>query len=328
LTRRFSVGALAVVLAAAVAAGGCASRAPAGPATTSGGTVTADATVPAAWAARVRVDVAAAAGDVARLLPGRWSARVDTRLVASDARLRAEAGWTGAAAGPRGTVAAVAVLPLPPAGATRAAPSAEGGRLIVDLEVYRGLSADGRRIVLRHELTHVATAAWTPPGMPTWLVEGFAEEVGHEGVVACSARLHPLPGGPGCPNGDPAGQGSAVPAALTVDRAAAELAARVRGGAVPTAMPADAAFDGADGRLAQTYEEAWLACRFLAERLGLGGLARLYRDVGARLTGDSAVDGADAERAALLADAGLDWPRFEADWSAYLAASLGPTDVG
>ncbi|WP_052710668.1 hypothetical protein [Pseudofrankia sp. DC12] len=290
--------AAAVLLGAGCA--GCAGRpaAPAGP--TGPVTVRADADVPADWVARVRVDVASAVGGVAGVLPGSWARSVDVRLMASDDRLRAEAGWVKG--GPAGTVAAVAVLPLPSAGAASSSALTEGhGRLVVDLDVYRRLTGDGRRIVLRHELTHLATAAETPAGMPVWLVEGFAEEVGHEGAA------------PG----------------LTVDQAAAELAAEVRAGRVPTALPADAAFDGSDGRLAQTYQEAWLACRLLAERLGLAGLARFYRDVGARLAAPSrspvaagaAGDAAVAD--ALRSEAALSWPAFVADWRAYLTAVLG-----
>jgi hypothetical protein len=299
------VGALVALAAAVVLGAGCAGRRPrpASPAAPGGVvSVQAEADVPVDWVARVRADVASAVGDVAGPLPGSWARRVDVRLVASDDRLRAAAGW--AAGGPVGTVAAVAVLPVPGSGlASSSSPAGEGGgRLVVDLDVYRRLTAAGRRIVLRHELTHLATAAETPAGMPLWLVEGFAEEIGHEGVTG-----------------------------LPVDRAAAELAVEVRAGRVPTTLPADAAFDGSDGRLAQTYQEAWLACRLLAGRLRVAGLAHFYRDVGARLAGPSrataagngADDTASAVAAALRADAGMGWSAFVAGWRAYLTTVLG-----
>ncbi|MBL7551200.1 hypothetical protein I6A60_25525, partial [Frankia sp. AgB1.9] len=291
------VGALVALAAALVLGAGCAGRPP-GPAspTVPGGVVSvqAEADVPVDWVARLRADVASAVGDVAGPRPGSWARRVDVRLVASDVRLRAVAGW--AVGGPVGTVAAVAVLPVPGsslASSSSSPPGEGGGRLVVDLDVYRRLTADGRRIVLRHELTHLATAAETPAGMPVWLVEGFADEIGHEGVTG-----------------------------LPVDRAAAELAVEVRAGRVPTTLPADAAFDGSDGRLAQTYQEAWLACRLLAGRLGVAGLAHFYRDVGARLAGplratpagNGAGDTASAVAAALRADAGMGWSAFVADW--------------
>jgi hypothetical protein len=344
------VGALAVLAAVLVLCAGCAGpsagrRAPAVPVGRI--TVVADADVPADWAARVRAEVTSAVGDVVGLLPGSWSRQVETRLVASDDRLRAVAGWAAGGDSPAGTVAAVAVLPVPAATSAPRTLAGEGGRLVVDLDVYRRLTADGRRIVLRHELTHLATAAETPAGMPVWLVEGFAEEVGHEGVVVCSARFPALPAGPRCPtvpasasaSGSASGSASVPASGLTVDRAAAELAGEVRAGQVPTALPADAAFDGSDGRLAQTYQEAWLACRLLAERLGLAGLARFYREVGARLAastraseatavaGGSGLDDArtQALAAALRDEAAPSWPEFVADWPAFLTTVLaGP----
>jgi len=368
---------VAALLAMFVAAAGCTGRAVAPPSTAGDGgpavpgpvTLRAGPAVPADWSARVRADVASAVSDVAALLPGGWSRQVDTRLIATDAELRAEAGWSGSGGGPEGTVAAVAVLPIPaisspfrpssgPSAKPGATPSTTGGRLLVDLDVYRRLTIDGRRIVLRHELTHLATAAQTPAGMPVWLVEGFAEEVGHEGVVVCGGDFRPLAAGPGCPAGPTAPAAAGVPVAgraaagspaalaagrpaLTVDRAAAELATETRAGQVPAQLPVDSAFDGSDGRLAQTYQEAWLACRLLAERLGLAGLAHFYRDVGATLTapatasetsagpgtatraGQGTGAGALAEAAALRADTGLSWPAFVAAWRGYLVAVLG-----
>lgn len=339
MSRRPRGAGVVAVLAAALALGaGCAGPPAVRPAPSvpvGRVIVQADADVPADWAARVRTDVTSALGDVVGLLPGSWSRQVDTRLVASDDRLRAVAGWAADGGAPAGTVAAVAVLPVPAATAASPTPAGDGGRLVVDLDVYRRLTADGRRIVLRHELTHLATATETPAGMPVWLVEGFAEEVGHEGVVVCSARFPTLAAGPRCPS-VPAGSASG----LTVDRAAGELAGELRAGQVPTALPADAAFDGSDGRLAQTYQEAWLACRLLAERLGLPGLARLYRDVGERLAapapappstagagGSGLVGGlGDAGTAAVAAvlrdEAALSWSGFVAAWRAFLTTAL------
>jgi hypothetical protein len=333
-----TVAALVVTTTVAGACGrspGQSAGAPAAPGGAAAGVVEvhADAGVATDWAAVVRRDVAAALAPVAAVVPGAWTQRVDVTLVGSDDRLRAEAGWRATDGGPAGTVAAVAVLPIGGAGpaATGADP---GGRLVVDLAVYQRLTTAGRRIVLRHELTHLATAADTPAGMPVWLVEGFAEEVGHEGVVACSAGFGPVPGGPGCPAGSAA-------AALPVAAAAGELAAEVRAGAVPAGLPGDAAFDGADGRLAQTYQESWLACRLLAQRLGLPGLARYYRDVARRLgtpaaparqTGAGAATGAGpttgagevtGAAAALRAVTGLSWAEFVATWRAFLVTLLG-----
>jgi hypothetical protein len=99
--------------------------------------------------------------------------------------------------------------------------------------------------VLTHELTHVATRA-AASDLPAWLIEGFADYVGY--------------------------RDSAIP----VRRAAAELAAEVRAGRLPAALPARADFDD-DRRRVLAYEEAWLACRFIAARFGEERLVRLYR---------------------------------------------------
>ena len=44
------------------------------------------------------------------------------------------------------------------------------------------LTPVGRRIVLTHEITHLATAAVTADITPRWLVEGFAEYVANLGT--------------------------------------------------------------------------------------------------------------------------------------------------
>ncbi|GAA3421382.1 hypothetical protein GCM10018952_67820 [Streptosporangium vulgare] len=52
----------------------------------------------------------------------------------------------------------------------------------------------------------------------------------------------------------------------------------------PPGSPGPADFAPGAPRLAQAYEEAWLACRFVAERFGEKALVRLYgSDVGSTL---------------------------------------------
>jgi hypothetical protein len=278
-----------------------------------------DPNVPPPVGADVRVDVAGAVRYVRSVWDGPWARRVEVRVVAAAARLRAEAPGLGVEAGHGGLVAAVAVVPVGAAGTARPPTGGDLGRLVVDATAYRRLSAAGRQIVLRHELAHLASAASTPADMPIWLVEGFAEEVGHAGVVGT---------GPGTPD---------------VGRAAVELASEVRAGHVPAALPGDTAFSGRDGRLAQTYQEAWLACRLLATlsasedarktmiasssaqatlsasadaTKAMGGLVRFYRSVAASRPPGAGLD------AALRAAVGLSWPRFTGRWRAYLVAEL------
>ncbi|SEG84797.1 hypothetical protein SAMN05444920_105416 [Nonomuraea solani] len=158
---------------------------------------------------------------------------------------------------------------------------ADGGRVIVVPEFFAALNSVGKDVVLAHELTHVAAGTG---GLPVWLYEGFADYVGYRD------------------------------AGLPVRTAAAELAAEVRAGRLPSALPGPAAFaaDGRDpARLARAYQEAWLACRFLADRFGEGTLVRLYRD--ARAAG---VDQA-------LAAQGLSVDSLTARWRAYVRDQLG-----
>jgi hypothetical protein len=156
----------------------------------------------------------------------------------------------------------------------------------VDAARIGRLSRVGERIVLQHEVTHIAAAAATTDATPTWLAEGFAEYVGN------------------------LGSGQSVP------DAASELATAVRSGAVPRRLPEPGAFTGrAAGR---AYEEAWLACRLIASRAGQAGLVRLYRMVGR--------DGAAAQGAAAHAARrvlGEPISRFVAQWRAYLRQQLG-----
>ncbi len=131
---------------------------------------------------------------------------------------------------------------------------ATADRVIVLPTGYARLSPAGRDVVITHELTHVATGATRGGRVPMWLSEGFADYVGYR---------H---------------------AGIAVRAAAAELAGEVRAGLLPSGLPGAADFAPGAPRLAQAYEEAWLACRYIAERFGERALVRLYgSDVGSTL---------------------------------------------
>jgi hypothetical protein len=137
-----------------------------------------------------------------------------------------------------------------------------GDRIVINPPTFAKLGSLGRRVVLTHEVTHVATRVASGPEAPGWLVEGFADYVGYRGVrVPYSAS-------------------------------AAELRSAVRRGRVPSALPADKDFDGNNKDLARVYEEAWLAVTLLAEQHGRDGLLRFYRQVGRANAGPTAVDDA------------------------------------
>jgi hypothetical protein len=160
-----------------------------------------------------------------------------------------------------------------------------GARVLMNPDELNKLTEVGRRIVVQHELAHVATAASTGPASPRWLVEGFAEYVGNLG------------------SGQP------------VRVAAGELRAEVARGRLPAQLPGDAEFTGGSGP--QAYEESWLACRLIVARAGQPGMARLYRLVGA--SGDTAARAVEAAMQSVLHES---MAAFTAQWRNYLSAEL------
>jgi hypothetical protein len=118
--------------------------------------------------------------------------------------------------------------------------------VFVNPEVTDGLRRAGAQVVMSHELVHVATDAVRRPVEP-WLLEGFADYV--------------------------ALRGTRLPDRVTLGRA---IEAARRDG-VPEALPTAADFDTRARDLQARYEEAWLACRIVAERLGERGLVEAYQ---------------------------------------------------
>ena len=163
-----------------------------------------------------------------------------------------------------------------------------GDRVLVNPDTFTGLGAIGRQVVLTHEVTHVATRRASGPAVPGWLAEGFADLVGYTGVD------------------------------LPVSVTAADLAAEVRDGRLPTALPVDADFEGGSPRLSQAYQGAWLAVRLLDERHGRDALLRFYRAVGAR----RGVAPAAAVEDALRVELGTTTAALTADWRASLLRRL------
>jgi hypothetical protein len=124
--------------------------------------------------------------------------------------------------------------------------------VFVNPEVTDGLRRAGAQVVMSHELVHVATDAVRKPVEP-WLLEGFADY-----VALRDTRL---------------------PDRVTLGRA---IEAARRDG-VPEALPSAADFDTRTRALQARYEEAWLACRIIAERMGERGLVQVYRETQAGL---------------------------------------------
>lgn len=162
-----------------------------------------------------------------------------------------------------------------------------GARIVLNPTTLTRLDSAGRRLLLSHELTHIAARSITSDQMPTWLIEGLADYVGN------------------------------LDSGLPVSRIATELAADVRAGRVPTALPTDAEFTSGS-RLPQAYEKSWLACQLIAERVGQAGLVRFYRVVAeaARTDPDTAV--VLGLRQVLRTDLAA----FTAAWRSYLVGQL------
>lgn len=186
-------------------------------------------------------------------------------------------------------LAQIAALATVAAGPQGVPPPGTGDRIIVNPTNFAKLSKLGRRIVLTHELTHVASRALTGPGVPMWLVEGFADYVGY--------------------------QGTGIP----VRSAARELATDVRAGHVPRSLPTQADFAGDAKDLSQAYEEGWLACRLVAERYGQKKLVRLYRTMGAVRQGPTE----QVQERSLHSVLDTTTKAFTADWRSYLRTRLG-----
>lgn len=153
-------------------------------------------------------------------------------------------------------------------------------RILVNPKLFARLTPQGRRIVLTHETTHVASNATASP-VPMWLAEGFADYVAFSMVN------------------------------VSVQSAANELFKAVRAGKGPTALPAPSAFAASSRQLTSAYESSWLACRMIADKYGRAKLVAFYRAVH---MGDPVTGLRDAIRTRL----GITQERFVADWRQYL----------
>lgn len=151
-------------------------------------------------------------------------------------------------------------------------------RVFVNPTVFGNLKARGAQVVMSHEAVHVATEA-TFASMPTWLLEGFADFVALDG------------------------------AGVPVEVAAGQILERIREEGVPDRLPTSADLDPSADGLGATYEEAWLACRFLAQEHGTEELVRFYRSVS---------DGASAQEA-FRSELGTTQRAFVARWRTDLA---------
>ncbi len=146
---------------------------------------------------------------------------------------------------------------------------ARGDKIVVNPLAWASSTRQGRRIVLTHELTHLAVRATTTHPVPEWLSEGYAVHTSYAGLQV-----------------DPR-------------RAAPELMAAVARGTLPTRLPEDERFsDVASGT---AYDEAWLLVDWLARARGEDALRRLYREMGTGSTPSDALGRIGLTESTLLA---------------------------
>ncbi|MEU9030143.1 hypothetical protein AB0D46_21990 [Streptomyces sp. NPDC048383] len=228
---------------------------------------------------RTLADIAAEADRavpaVSAARPGTWAGRV---VVLVPADLDAMAALLGRPADAYRGLGAVTT------GSTGGGP-APADRVVVNPAGYAQLSERGRRILLTHETTHVATRAATTARTPLWLSEGFADWVAYRDTGL--------------------GPADAAPA----------LARAVRRGEVPAELPPDTAFafGGDPDAQARAYEGAWLACRLIADRWGEDALTTLYERAGR-----------EGLPTALARTIGGDPTGLTTAWQAALRTQLGP----
>jgi hypothetical protein len=162
-------------------------------------------------------------------------------------------------------------------------------RVVITPTAFGRLSALGRHVVLTHELVHVAMGGARDGQTPMWLIEGLADYVGYKN----------------------AGVGTKA--------AGRELARLIASDGVPSTPPGRTEFEGSGDRLSAAYEEAWLACRMIAERYGEDRLVRLYRT--AEAEHGEPDDPRNVDRA-LRAVLGIGTAQFDERWRAYVRQEL------
>jgi hypothetical protein len=167
---------------------------------------------------------------------------------------------------------------------------ARSDRVVINPDAFHRLGSSGRRVVLAHEMTHVAVRSSTTAPVPIWLSEGFADYVGYQDVGLSRRAI------------------------------AADVLALVRRGDGPRALPGVDDFDPTKTTIAPAYSGAWLACRLIADRYGQSTLVRLYRQIADTPVGSAGPDPDAATQAAFERVLGTSVTAFTAAWRGEMRA--------
>jgi len=158
-------------------------------------------------------------------------------------------------------------------------------RVVINPAAFSRLGVSGQRVVLTHEMTHVAVRSSTSAPVPIWLSEGFADYVGYQGV------------------------------GLGRRTVAADVLALVRQGEGFTGLPIAEDFDPTRTTIAPAYSAAWLACSLIADRYGRPALVQFYQAVATSDAGDPETALTQAFSSVLETSE----PAFTQTWLDYLA---------
>lgn len=166
----------------------------------------------------------------------------------------------------------------------------QGDRVVINPKAFTALQRDGRRVVITHELTHVATRSATTRPVPIWLSEGMADYIGYSGLD------------------------------LPRTRVSSDLLTLVRQGKGPKTLPTEADFDPARKKIAQYYSASWLAVSRLVDLYGQARVISFYRSIAGELTVDQSAQ-FDPEAASVQAfpqSFGVTEGQFVDSWKRYL----------
>lgn len=224
---------------------------------------------------RVARELDAAVRAVTEVWGPDWPQRVTVLQPASLPELRAVVGSRFATDGIAGVAVADRV--------DRATRRVEGARVILNPDTTAALSDTAIRVVLRHEITHVAARSSTVDGSPMWLLEGFADYVGY--------------------------RDSGMP----LDQAAPNLTRLIAAEGPPPDLPANLDFQSTGGRLELAYQLSRSVSLYIAQLRGERALVALYRRLAA--AGVATNESVDA---ALRAELGIDRTAFLRGWQDYL----------